>query len=375
MRDQETLKFFFIAGEASGDAHAVELIASLRKRFSSVAFSGLGGPAMHALEQDIEDWTEEAAVLGLWEVLKKYGYFKRRFNEMLRRLRAEPIDAVVLVDYPGFNLRLAKALRDAGFPGKIIYYISPQVWAWNRGRIPKMAKWLDLMLCIFPFEVSLYEASGLRAVFVGHPLVDELAHVPRQAREEGLVGLFPGSRRREVEKLFGILLDSARLVADAHAGIRFAAAAATPRLAALMRAQVQASGLEVEVTLGGAHALMQRATVGVVASGTATLEAAFFGLPYCLVYSVAAPTYVFGRMLIKVPFLGIVNILAGRAVVKELIQHDARADRIATETQRLLYDGELREALKESLREAVEQLGGAGTHERAAAAIMEELQS
>jgi len=168
-------RVFLIAGEVSGDIHGAELLAALPKHLGEIDVHGLGGPRMKRHAPQLTDWLDDAAVLGLWEVLKKYGYFKAKMDETIAEIERLRPDMTILIDYPGFNLRLAKALRQRGYRGRIAYLISPQVWAWKRGRIKEMARTLDLMMCIFPFEKALYEASGLRTEFVGHPLVDELA--------------------------------------------------------------------------------------------------------------------------------------------------------------------------------------------------------
>ena len=364
---------YLISGELSGDTHGAALMQSLQALSGGdITFAGLGGPQMRAAGGEaMIDWIDEAAVVGLWEVLKNYGYFKRRFAETLERVEAFSPDIVILIDYPGFNLRMAKALRKAGYAGKIAYYISPQVWAWNRKRIPVMAKLLDLMLCIFPFEKPLYENSGLVTEFSGHPLVDELSQVPPVSRSDDLLGLFPGSREREVHRLFPLMLESAARLRNDFPDLRVATAAANASLASVMRIMAETAGVDVEISTGDAHMLMQRATVGVVASGTATLEAAWFGLPYCLVYKVAWPTYVIGKALVKIDYLGIVNILAGREVVKELIQGDAEPGVLYAELRDLLRSIEKRSALQSELASVVAQLGEPGTHERAARAILD----
>jgi len=166
---------YFVAGEASGDNHGAALMRSLGELDDHFNFTGRGGPQMQMIAREkFKNWINDAAVLGLWEVIKKYGYFRKQFRETLDEIEESKADAVVLIDYPGFNLRLARALRRRSAKRKIIYYISPQVWAWNRGRIKKMARFLDLMLCIFPFEAELYNKSGLRTEFVGHPMVERL---------------------------------------------------------------------------------------------------------------------------------------------------------------------------------------------------------
>ena len=205
-------RIFIVAGELSGDQHAAGMLGALlsgpeETRPSQVA--GLGGSRMQALCPEVEDWLEQAAVLGLVEVLKKYGWFRDKMAETVTRILEGSFDGVVLVDYPGFNLRLAQRLRDKGYRGKLIYYISPQVWAWKRGRVKTMARLLDGMICIFPFEKEFYDDSGLPTQFSGHPLVDALApkRLPQGAREAGLVALLPGSREREIAALFPAMLD------------------------------------------------------------------------------------------------------------------------------------------------------------------------
>lgn len=337
------------------------------------SFSGLGGPEMRRIAPEVEDWLGEAAVLGLWEVLKKYGYFRRKMEETLTRIQNEGPDAVVFIDYPGFNLRVAKRLRKAGYTGKLIYYISPQVWAWKKGRVKTMAELLDLMICIFPFEKQLYESSGLRTIFAGHPLVDSLAPVKARAipREENLVALLPGSREREIVALYPAMLEAAANLLKAYPTLRFATTGATPPLTERLREMTREAGLAevVEVGADPSHVIMCRATAGVVASGTATLEAACLGLPYCLTYKVAWLTAMVARRVMSVRYLGIVNVMADREVVKELLQERAEGHTIAAELERLLADRGARQGLQQDLATVVGLLGGGGSHERAAAAV------
>jgi lipid-A-disaccharide synthase len=312
-------------------------------------------------------------VVGLWDVLRKYGYFKAQFDRMLADLvRVQP-DALVFIDYPGFNLRLAKAARSRLPKTRLIYYISPQVWAWHRGRIPKMAKMLDLMLCIFPFEKPLYEKSGLRTEFVGHPLIDALGPKrSNQRREEDLIALLPGSRKKEIRKIFPTMLAAARLMRGERAGFRFAAAAPSEAIAAEMRAILRHDSF-CTVTVGAAHELMDRAWAGMVCSGTATLEAAFFGLPMVILYRTAWLTWVIGRRLVKVPYLGMPNLLAGREIVREFLQDAAQPEQIAAEMLRLTSHHDARARAQEALASAVQQLGDSGAGTRAATVIVREL--
>lgn len=348
---------------------------ALKSHLPGCRFSGVGGPEMHAVsEGDVHDWVEDAAVMGIWEVLKHYKWFKQRFHEMLDDVVALKPDALVLIDYPGFNLRFAKAVREKLPNIKIAYYISPQVWAWNKGRIPKMAELLDLMLCIFPFERDIFESAGLKTEFVGHPLVDELEEKMEDVtRQADLIGLFPGSREREVDRLFPLMVETARRMHSHYPEWRYEAAAASPKLESRMREIIDAGKLPDQhmITLkqGNSHSLMQRATCGVVASGTATLEAAALGLPYCLVYKLAWPTWMMGKLLVKVKWIGLVNILAGEKVVEELIQSNADPCQLENLLQGLMIDPDARMRLQRRLLNTAAKLGEPGAHDRAADAI------
>lgn len=327
---------------------------------------------------DFLDWSESSSVLGLWEVLKQYRYFRQQFYATIDEIYEHEPDAVVLIDYPGFNLRLARALRAHLPQVKIIYYISPQVWAWNRRRIPQMARYLDLMLCIFPFEAGLYNQSGLRTIFVGHPMTEamEARRIPGN-RDADLVGLFPGSRIRELVKILPIMLSSARTIAAARPATRFEVAAASETLAIAAARMLSTSGLahQVRITTGEAAALMQRAQAGIVASGTATLEAALFRLPFVLVYRVAWLTYLAARLVVKVKHLGMPNVLAGREIVPEFIQNDAEPNRIAKAVLRLMNDADSRSVMVSEFDTIVATLGENGASMTTARAILQEIGS
>jgi lipid-A-disaccharide synthase len=380
---------WFVAGEASGDARAAEVMNVLRAIAPNLRFVGAGGPKMQAFAAEpFDNWIAEAGVLGLWDVLRHYRYFRKKFHGMLDQIKQKTPAAIVLVDYPGFNLRLARALRRGGFPGKILFYISPQVWAWNRGRIPRMARLLDLMICVFPFERSMYEASGLHTVFAGHPLLEALVREKTSVvRDENLLGLFPGSREREVKRIFPLMVDACHFVRKQRPEVHFEAAAASEAHAVRMRRM--AGSLPITIRSGTAHHLMQRACAGIVCSGTATLEAAFFGLPYCLVYRVAWLTFEVGRHLVAVDCLGIINILnnykqnppedprlparSAPHIVREFIQHLATPEALSAEALRLLNDPQARSDLVTSVNEIVSTLEADGAARRAAQAILDAL--
>jgi len=256
-------RIYFVAGEASGDEHGAALMRSLRELAPDIEFCGRGGPQMKEIVgETFTNWIDDAAVVGLWEVVKHYGYFREEFAKALQEIDVTKPDAVVLIDYPGFNLRLARTLRQRSSRLKIIYYISPQVWAWNRGRIRKMARYLDLMLCIFPFETELYNLSGLRTIFVGHPMIESLAKRRTGGpRDPNLIGFFPGSRSREVTKIFPVMLGTAVEIAAQHPGIQFEVAAASEPLASHIAGLLATSPVRerVRVVTGDSPGTMQRA--------------------------------------------------------------------------------------------------------------------
>jgi lipid-A-disaccharide synthase len=376
---------YFVAGEVSADNHGAALMRSLRELDGELKFIGRGGPQMQEVAGgQLKNWIGEAAVLGLWEVLRKYAYFREQFHETLHEIQVSKPDAVVLIDYPGFNLRLAHALRRRASLQKIIYYISPQVWAWNRGRITRMAQSIDLVLCIFPFEVDFYSQAGLRALFVGHPMIERLrARKTETERDPNLIGLFPGSRSREVRKILPVMLETACQLQKHNSNLRFEVAAASEQLAAEIsrlshrrladpthRLETHAT---IQIKVGETATIMQRAWAGIVASGSATLEAAYFRLPFVLIYKVAWPTYLAARLVVNVKYLGMPNLLADREVVPEFIQHRAEASAIVKALQPLIENANARERMISEFDTIVPKLGEAGASQRAARAIVEEI--
>ncbi len=390
------MKIYFVAGEVSADNHGAALMRSLRELDPELKFIGRGGPQMQQRAgTQFENWIGDAAVLGLWEVLRKYGYFREQFRETLKEILESKPDAVVLIDYPGFNLRLARALQRQSPGQKIIYYISPQVWAWNRGRIKRMARWIDLVLCIFPFEADLYKKAGMHAVFVGHPMIERLqARKIDVERDPNLIGLFPGSRAREVRKIFPVMIETARLLLQAKPTLHFRVAAASEQLAREM-SEMLAAGTPlhsprgegrvrgatpqdrqvIEIAVGQTAEIMQRAWAGIVASGSATLEAAYFRMPFALVYKVAWPTYMAARAVVNVSYLGMPNVLADREVVPEFIQHRAKPSTIGKAVRLLMEDARARERMISEFDAIMSRLGGAGASEHAAQAILEDIRN
>ena len=392
---------YFVAGERSGDDHGAALLKALRARAPKMQFLGRGGPKMRTIAGGtFLDWIDDTAVVGLWEVIRRYPFFRKQFQATISEIDAARPGAVVLIDYPGFNLRLARALRAKFSELKIIYYISPQVWAWNRRRVSQMARSIDLMLCIFPFEPELYEKSGLRAIFVGHPMTSVIPSenatpawsevysdetlkqtlrdpsTPlRSARDDNLIGLFPGSREREVKKIFPVMREVAVELGQENPDLRFAVSAASEPLAELIRADLygkHATG-KFFIVKGEARSLMAKANVGMVASGTATLEAVLSQLPFVLIYRVAWLTYLAARLVVKIKYLGMPNVLAGREIVPEFIQHKAQPRAIAAAVTRLLTDKSERARMLADFAGVAQKLGRGEAGENAADAIITEL--
>lgn len=373
------MKLYLVAGEASGDARGVELMAALRERMPGVEFVGAGGKAMRAFAgEQIFDWADEA-VVGVWDVLKKYGYFRKQMKRMLDDIAREKPDALVTIDYPGFNLRLAKAAK-ARMPNlRCIQYISPQVWAWKQDRIPKMAKFLDLMLCLFPFEVPMYEGVGLKAICVGHPLLDTLAAKRKfltpgsTERDPLLTALLPGSRSKEIRHIFPIMLDAAVHLRSSRQRMRFEASAASESLKAEMLQIMHRKGCDdslCPITVGNSHDLMQRAGCGMVCSGTATLEATYFALPMVILYKTAWLTYFIGKRVIKIPFLGLPNVLANAMIAPEFIQDAAEPHLVANELLQLAEHNGTREMQQRAFAQVIASLGERGAAARAAEAVL-----
>jgi lipid-A-disaccharide synthase len=375
LRQLIVVKLYIIAGESSGDGHAAVLMSELLAIAPDIEFYGAGGPKMREVGgSHIFDWTQEA-VVGLWDVAMKYSYFRAQFYRMYHEIIELQPSAVIFVDYPGFNLRLARHLHRKKFRGRKIYYISPQVWAWYRGRISQMSRFLDLMLCIFPFEKPLYEASGLRTEFVGHPM---LAHLERRrisvTRDPQLIGLLPGSREREVRRILPTMLKAASLLKQRDGGLRFEVSAASAKMTVLIERIAATSGFnELPISVANASGLMQRAAVGMVASGTATMEASFFRFPFVLIYKVSWLTFIPGRLLVRVQHLGMPNILAGRTMIPEFIQHQARPEAIADAVWQLYSDESSRASMIRGMDEVILQLTEVEAGHRGAEIVLREL--
>ncbi|MCX7885766.1 MAG: lipid-A-disaccharide synthase [Verrucomicrobiae bacterium] len=356
---QRQKQLLFVAGEASGDAHAAAVIGALG---GSVHTFGAGGPKMRAAGMELLFDLTEHAVVGLVEVIKKYRMFRGIFRRLVAEAEIRRPDAVVLVDFPGFNLRFATEMKRRGL--RVIYYISPQVWAWHAGRARRIQRDVDLMLSIFPFEKQWYarHAPMLQVEFVGHPLADQITPPERNGTRRTRAVLFlPGSRQREVDRIWPVM----RAVADRlPRDVQLVAVAVNKALANKIRHP------RVHVEVGTARDWMRRVALAITASGTATMECAFSACPMIVLYKVNWLTYLVGRAVITVNWLAMPNVLAGRQVVPEFIQHDATPERIAAAAVELLENEEKRCEVAKQLLGVAATLGGPGASERAAKAIL-----
>ncbi len=361
-----------VAGEASGDLHGARLLSELRRLIPDLAAFGLGGDEMRAAGLEAVAHSSEISVVGITEVLKILSRAREIFATLLREVERRRPELAVLVDFPDFNLRLAKQLKARGV--KVVYYISPQVWAWRRGRVKTIAARVDRMLVLFPFEVEFYRDHGVDVVHVGHPLVDEVPVLP-QAWEsaQGAAGpfrvaLLPGSRVSEVEALLPTLLAAVRrLAADLPIEVRIIKA---PTISAdLLEDAADLAGLPVEIILEERFAAIADSHLALCASGTATLEVGLLGTPMIMVYRLARWTYLLAKLMVRLPYVSLVNLVLGRKVVPELIQGEASPERIAAEAARLLTRAGERDRMRQGLAEVRGRLGAGGASRRAAAEV------
>jgi lipid-A-disaccharide synthase len=324
---------------------------------------------MHAEGMEILKDVTDMAVVGIIEVLKNYRFFKRTLNDLLAEVEKRKPAVVIGVDYPGFNLRfLERAKRVAsnipGYSPKLIQFVSPQLWAWNEKRKWKMAQYVDAVLCIFPFEPEIYKGTGLIAKFVGHPLPNKISFSPLENRDPNLIALFPGSREKEIQAHAPTLSVFETQFKKSFPEVRFAYASSSEKTTALIRSFVPEAVIEIPTQLE------QRAAVGIVCSGTATLEAALAGLPMCVIYRVAWTTYWMGRALIRTPHLAMPNLLVGRELVREFIQGDLTAENLCQEVERLRKNSDAQKAIFEGYQEIRQKLGTGNAGDRAAEEIL-----
>jgi lipid-A-disaccharide synthase len=368
------MRILISCGEPSGDLYAGALAAELRARVPSIEIIGLGGARLQAAGATLSGHFTGLTVTGLTEVVSVLPRSWRMYRRLVSDARARRPDVFVAIDFSGFNFRLMAALRRLGIP--VVYYVSPQVWAWRSHRIQTMKRLVDRVLVIFPFEVSVYERAGVPVQFVGHPLVDlARAEQPRASFLAGLglrpdartVALLPGSRPNELQRIAATMAESAAIIRARVSGVQFVVARA-PNLPGSLFAPFPP---DVAIVEGKTDDVLAASDVVITASGTATVQAALHGKPMVVVYRVSPLTYRLGKPLVKLDTYAMVNLVAGRRIVPELIQMDFTAERVAHEAIALLTDADRHASTCEALRDVCQRLGTPGASGRAADAILE----
>ena len=353
-----------VAGEASGDMHASLLARELLKLNPEIKLEGMGGDNMRRAGVNILIDNAELAVVGLVEVLANYSTIKGALETLKKHIQQSKPDLLILVDYQEFNQKLAAFAKSIGI--KVLFYIGPQVWAWRPNRVYKMGQIVDQMAVIFPFEVDLYRDANVPVAFTGHPLVDEVVNdkTPEQAREQldlgqqTTVGLFPGSRKGEVKRLMPIMLKTAKILQSRDPGIQFVLPLAESLNEAILDPYLyDIMDLNISVVSGQAYDVMQACDAIITASGTATLEIALMGIPMTIVYRISPISYSILRFIVKLDYIGLANIVAGKYIVKEFLQGKAKPKHIAAEIQHILQDSDYNNTMRQELSLIREKLG------------------
>jgi lipid-A-disaccharide synthase len=377
MNPPKAFKIFFSAGESSGDQHAANMFLELKKQQPNIKGIGMGGANMERAGIDIRYDSSGIAVIGVVEVIKHYAEIRRALKAMQQLLLKEKPDLLVCVDYKEFNFKLARFAKQNGI--KVLFYVSPQVWAWRPGRVKKYGTVIDMMAVIFPFEVPYYEAEHVPVRYVGHPSVDKV-HPQRSKAEDirafglgntkSIVGILPGSRRNEIERMLPVMLAAARKLQNSFPGIHFLLPQADSIPDALLAEHLRSARLTITVIKKKPYDVIQCCDAIMTTSGTASLEIALLGVPMVIAYKLSALTYWLGRWLVKTPYIGLPNIMLGKLAVKELIQHQASAENLAAEITKILKDKPYAERIRQDLLQVKQQLGeGGGSHKMALLAL------
>lgn len=355
------------AGEASGDQHAANMFLELQKLCPGICGIGMGAHKMRQAGIDIRFDSSGIGVIGLIEVLKHYRQIRSALQLMKQVIVQEKPDLLVCVDYKEFNLKLAQFAKRQGI--KVLFYVSPQVWAWRPGRVLTYGKAIDMMAVIFPFETAYYQAKNVPVRYVGHPSVDKVQPLHSKAddmRDFGLnpaqpvVGILPGSRSNEIKRLLPVMIQAAETLKQRHPDLQFVLPQADSVTDGELLSHIQNSTVPIRIVKQQVYDVIQCCDAIMTTSGTATLEIALLGIPMVIAYRLAALSYVLGRQLVKIPFIGLPNIIAGQLIVKELIQHDLSADSLAAEMENLLFDQAYRMRSQTNLQQVKIKLGVGG---------------
>jgi len=366
-----------VAGEASADLHGSNLVRAVKAKDPAVSFWGVGGRKMEEAGVKILVPSSDMAVVGLTEVLTRVPVIAGAYFRLRSILRRHRPDLLILIDYPDFNISLAGSARRFNIP--VLYYIGPQVWAWRRGRVRKLARRVDRMAVILPFEEAFYRDRSMAVDYVGHPLLDsvpleeEKGDSLRALELEGgpILGLLPGSRREEVLNLLPSMLEAAEILQARHPGLKALLPLASTIQPDLVETLIKRTPISVKVLQGDIYRILSACDLALVASGTATLETAIMGVPMVILYKVSPLSYWIGRMVVKVPHIGLVNLVAGRQLVPELIQGDVTAEKIAREALAILEGRQVRENMVRDLRWLKERLGRGPASQKTAEIALE----
>jgi len=366
-----------VVGEASGDAHAARVLTEIKKQAPDIRVSGIGGDKLRAAGMDITIDFSALAVMGLVEVLKRYRQLKQIFNQTVEQLKTQRPNLLVLVDYPGFNLKLAKEAKNLGIP--VVYYISPKVWAWRKGRVKTIKQYVDKMLVLFPFEVPIYEQAGVAVNCVGHPLVDAVKRTLTTAQakqklglvaEHKVVGLFPGSRRSEVEMLLPLMIQAAERLHKQDPELQIVLPLASGLKETVLTPILAETTLPIRVVLSDFYELTSACDAIVAASGTVTLEIALLNVPHFICYRVSPITYGIMRRLVRIPYVGLCNIVTGRALITEVLQDAVTVQRLEEELSDRLLRQDSETVAKEIGQKVLSALGPSGGAHNAALQIL-----
>ena len=367
MFQKPPLSIMFSAGESSGDQHAANMFLELKKYQPDIKGFGMGGAKMALAGIDIRYDSGSIGVIGVVEVLKHYGEIRRALKLIQQLVSTERPDLLVCVDYKEFNLKLARFAKQCGI--KVLFYVSPQVWAWRPGRVKTYGKAIDMMAVIFPFETTYYDAENVPVRYVGHPSVDKVH--PQRSRLEDMaifnldesnpvIGLLPGSRANEINRLLPIMLAAAEILQARIPGIQFMLPQADSISDELLESYMDRSPVKITVIKNQPYDVIQCCDVVMTTSGTATIEIALLNVPMVITYKLAALTYWLGRWLVNTPFIGLPNIILGKGFIKELIQYEATSENLAEEIERILTDKFYADQMRDNLNQVKQQLGHGG---------------
>ncbi|TSA11167.1 MAG: lipid-A-disaccharide synthase [Deltaproteobacteria bacterium] len=362
-----------VAGESSGDMHGASLVRAVHDINPEIDFWGLGGEKMREAGVNIPFDSTRLAVVGISEVFTHLWQIVQAQRLLRKAMRDKRPDLVILIDYPDFNLLLAAKARGLGIP--VMYYISPQVWAWRSGRVKKIKRLVNRMVVILPFEVEFYRRHQMEVDFVGHPLLDVVKPALDDEyfykhfeidRSRPVVGLFPGSRLQEVNRLMPSIIDAAGRLEEKIPGIQFVLPLAPTIDRRCVEDFIHPTGLNIKVIEDGVYDTMKAARAVIAASGTVTLEAAIMGVPMIIVYKVSRLSYLVGKIMVRVSHIGLVNLVAGRRIVPELVQEEVNGRRIAEEVHKIIADEKYSRTMKNELEGVKNRLGGPGASARTA---------